>query len=171
MWALLNAQDPNFKNLSKQEQDQKVLAEIQKRKDEYAQIQKAPSPAAEQNKIYDKTLTDLEKDRFGRRLNTEQRENYASFIVNKDRYMQQGYDFAQDPMIKDREKELKIEGNIITLTNPNNLVNYIPNKDYVLPSGNKNTPPRIYRFDGQKFILNNNPASFRNQQSSKQVIQ
>jgi hypothetical protein len=171
MWALLNSQDPNFKNLSKQEQDQKVLAEIQKRKDENAQIQKAPSPAAEQNKIYDKTLTDLEKDRFGRRLNTEQRENYASFIVNKDRYMQQGYDFAQDPMIKDREKELKIEGNIITLTNPNNLVNYIPNKDYVLPSGNKNTPPRIYRFDGQKFILNNNPASFRNQQSSKQVIQ
>jgi len=154
MWALLNQNDPNFKNLSKQEQDQKVLAEIQKRKDENAATAKAPSPIATQQKAQDEILKEINKSHKNWQPN--QKQSAVNFQLNAPGYIARGAQIDQtNPYITldHDEMVMSADGKTISPKDPKNpFTGYQVNHHYWLPTMDPNKYS-LYRFDGKQFVL------------------
>jgi hypothetical protein len=154
MWALLNAQDPNFKNLSKQEQDQKVLAEIQKRKDEYAATAKAPNPVAIQQKSRDEMLKEIVKNH--KKWHPNENQSALNFELNAPGYMARGAKI--DPKnsyitLEPSDMIMSADGKTISPKDPKmSLADYQVNFHYWLPTMDPNKYS-LYRFDGKQFVL------------------
>ena len=155
MWALLNQQDPTFKDLPVDQQEQRVEAEIQKRKDDYAAIAKGQNPAT----VQEKSNEDIVKFYRSQGWDVLEAQNAIPFW----RTLQTGkldnvLGNPRNPYIDSPNDYNLVNGKyVINSQNPTKDyqdAGYVKGKDYYLKS--KSGQAGLYTFTGDGFIKSSN---------------
>jgi len=162
MWALLNQQDPTFKDLPVDQQEQRVEAEIQKRKDDYAATAKGQNPAT----VQEKSDEDIVKFYRSQGWDVLEAQNAIPFL----RKLQTGkldnvLGNPRNPYIDSPNDYKFVNGKyVINSQNPTKDyqdAGYVNGKDYYLKS--KSGQAGLYTFTGDGFIKSSNNSLIKKQ--------